>query len=199
MSSGPHRCPLLLLSHLPCTTSTSFSSFTLPSTTTPEPAQAGQHDLLQEHPVHHELHQNDQSKSIDVKNHSVVKIRSGGNPRNTLCKGGQVGRSLRSVYKDLGIPLKIEIQSDSSTANSLTDRLVAGQRMKHTDTRRVQDGDRSIKKVLTAKNCADVGTKPVSAFSATTTLQVCSIGILLTMDPTLHYKMKGTAAPAHTQ
>ena len=73
------------------------------------------------------------------------------------------------MYQDLGIPMKIEIQSDSSTANSLTDRLGAGQRTKHIDTRyfwiqeRVQDGDLRIKKVLTAKNCADVGTKPVSA------------------------------------
>ena len=63
----------------------------------------------------------------------------------------------------------VEIQSDISTANSSTDRLGAGQRTKHIDTRyfglqeRVQDGDLSIKKVLTAKNFADVGTKPVSA------------------------------------
>ena len=73
------------------------------------------------------------------------------------------------MNQDLGIPMKIEILSDSSTANSLTDRLGAGQRTKHIDTRcfwiqqRVQDGDLSIKIVLTAKNCADVGTKPLSA------------------------------------
>ena len=71
-----------------------------------------------------------------------------------VVKGGQVGLSLRSMYQDLGIPMKIEIQSDSSTANSLTVRLGAGQRTKHIDTRyfwiqeRVQDGDLSIKKVL---------------------------------------------------
>ena len=65
--------------------------------------------------------------------------------------------------------MKIEIQSDSSTANSLTDRLGTGQRTKHIDTRyfwiqeRVQEGDLSIKKVHAAKNCPDVGTKPVSA------------------------------------
>ena len=81
---------------------------------------------------------------------------------------------------DLGIPMKVKIQSDSSTGNSLTDRLGAGPRTNHTDTlhfgeqERVQDGDPSIKKVLTAKNCADVGTKPVSA------------SLLLTMDPTVH-------------
>ena len=85
-----------------------------------------------------------------------------------MVKGGQVRLSLRSMYQDLGIP-KIEIQSDSSTANSLTDRLGAGQRTDHIDTRyfsiqeRVQDGDLSIKKVLTEENSADVGTKPVSA------------------------------------
>ena len=60
--------------------------------------------------------------------------------------------------------------------------------------RRVQDGDLSIKKVPSAKNCADVGTKPVSASMTTTTLQVCKIGKLLTMDPTLHYKMKADEA-----
>ena len=86
-----------------------------------------------------------------------------------MVEGGQVGLSLRSMYQDLGIPTKIEIQSDSSTADSLTDRLGAGQRTKHMDTRyfwireRVQDGDLSIKKVPTSKNCADAGAKPVSA------------------------------------
>ena len=65
--------------------------------------------------------------------------------------------------------MMIEIRSESSTANSLTGRLGAGQRTKHIDTRyfwvqeRGQDGDLSIRKVPTAKNCADVGTKPVSA------------------------------------
>ena len=86
-----------------------------------------------------------------------------------VVQGGQFGLSLRSMYQDLGIPMRIEIKSDSSTANSLTDRLRAGQRTKHIDMQyfwiqeRVQDGDLSIKKVLTAKNCADVGTMPVSA------------------------------------
>ena len=115
-----------------------------------------------------------------------------------VVKGGQIGLSLRSIYQDLGIPMKIEIQSGSSTANSLTDRLGAGHRTKHIDTRyfwiqeRVQDGDLSIKKVLTTKNCADVGTKPVCASVLQPTLQVCRIGILLTMDPALQYEMKVT-------
>ena len=63
-----------------------------------------------------------------------------------VVKGGQVGLALRSFHQDLRIPIKVEIQSYSSTSNSLTDRLGAGQRTKHIDTRyfwiqeRVQDG-----------------------------------------------------------
>ena len=52
-----------------------------------------------------------------------------------VVKGGQVGLALRSKNHDLGIPMKVEMQSDSSTANSLLDRLGAGQRTKHIDTR----------------------------------------------------------------
>ena len=69
----------------------------------------------------------------------------------------KLGLSLSSLHQDLGIPMKTEIQSDSSTENSFTDRLGAGQRTKHIDTRyfwiqeRVQDGDLSIKKVPTSK------------------------------------------------
>ena len=58
---------------------------------------------------------------------------------------------------DLGIPMKVELQSDSSAAHSLTERLGAGPRTNHIDTRilwvqeRVQDGGLSIKKVPSAK------------------------------------------------
>ena len=114
-------------------------------------------------------------------------------------KGGQVGLSLRSMYQDLGIPMKIEIQSDSSMANSLTDRLGAGQRTKHIDTPvlldtrtsprwrpQYQDGANSEE----LRGCLN---KTSLCFSTTATLQVCRIGILLIMDPALHYKMKVTS------
>ena len=65
---------------------------------------------------------------------SLTALRVGEAEFYTVVKGGQSGLSLRSMYQDLGIPMKIEIQSDSSTANSLTDRLKAGQRTLHTDT-----------------------------------------------------------------
>ena len=97
---------------------------------------------------------------------------------------------------DLGLPMKVEIQSDSSTAKSLTDRLGAGQRTKHIDTlhvwiqERVQDGDLSIKKVLTAKICVDVGTKPGSV----SVLQQHFKFAGLAMDATLRHKMKADEA-----
>ena len=79
----------LLLSRLPLTTSTSSSSFTLPSTTTPEHAlQSGQHDLLQEHPVRH---QPLQERPFEKHRHQEPLWRenqqSGENLRNTFSTG----------------------------------------------------------------------------------------------------------------
>ena len=66
---------------------------------------------------------------------SLIALSVGEADFYAVVTGGQVGLSLRSMYQDLRIPMKIEIQSDSSTANSLTDRLGAGQQTKHIDTR----------------------------------------------------------------
>ena len=86
LSSDPHMSHPFLFSHLPRTTSTSSSSFTLPSTTTPEHAlQWGQHDLLQEHPVHH---QPLQERPIEKHRYQEPLLRenqqSGGNLRTTF-------------------------------------------------------------------------------------------------------------------
>ena len=75
-------CLPFLFSHLPFTTSTSSSSFTLPSTTTQEHAlQSGQDDLLQEHPVHH---QHLQDLPVDKRRHQEPpwreNLQSGGSP-----------------------------------------------------------------------------------------------------------------------
>ena len=89
LSSGLHMSHPLLLSHMPFTTSTSSSSFTLPSTTTQEhAAQSGQHDLLQEHPVHHE---HLRALLVDKQRHQESlwrqDLQSGGNPRTTTPTG----------------------------------------------------------------------------------------------------------------
>ena len=74
LSSGPHMSHPLLLSHLPSTTSTSTSSFTLPSTTTPEHALQSENTIFSKNAqCIINLSQNARSKSIAFKNHSGVK------------------------------------------------------------------------------------------------------------------------------
>ena len=70
-------------------TSTLSSSFSLPSTTTPEHAAlSGQHDHLQKHPGHHELLQ---APPDDKQRHQESlwreNLQSGGNPRTTTPTG----------------------------------------------------------------------------------------------------------------
>ena len=66
-----HMSHPMLLSHLPFTTSTSSSSFTLPSSTIQEyAARSAQQEQLREHPVHHG---HLQAPSVDKLRHSGVK------------------------------------------------------------------------------------------------------------------------------
>ena len=60
---------------------------------------------------------------------------SGGAEFYAVVKGSPVRLSSRSIYMDVGIPMNAEVQSGSSTRNSLTGRLGAGPRTKHIDTR----------------------------------------------------------------
>ena len=91
---------------------------------------------------------------------------------------------------------KVTALNVGETENSLTDRLEAGHPREHRDVRyfwiqeQVQDEDFSIKK---EKNCANVGTKPIFASVLPCCLN-CKICVLLTMDPTLHSKMKADEA-----
>ena len=84
-----HMSHPLLFSHLPFTTSTSSSSFTLPATTTQEhAAQPVQHDQLREHPVYHAYLQ---APSVDKLRHPESlwreDLQSCGNPRTTTPTG----------------------------------------------------------------------------------------------------------------
>ena len=77
---------------------------TFPSTTTPEHAlQSGQHDHLQEHPVHH---QPPQGLPVDKqRNQESVwrgSLQSGGNPRTTFSTGYEP-KKLATVSRISGI------------------------------------------------------------------------------------------------
>ena len=128
---------------------------------------------------------------------------------NHIVKSGSTLQTLRSSWTileiyvpRLGVPTKIEIQSDSSTANSLTDRLRAGQGTKHIDTRycwtrtsprrRPRNQEGAYSKEL--RRCWN---ETSLCFSTTANLQVWRIGILLAMDSTLHNKMKADEPMMH--
>ena len=78
----------LWLPHLPFTTRTSSSSFTLPSATQEHEAQSVQQEQLRAHPVHH-AHL--QAPSVDKLRHKESlwreDLQSGGNPRTTTPTG----------------------------------------------------------------------------------------------------------------
>ena len=89
------------------------------------------------------------------------------------------------------------IQSETAlnageSENHSMDQLEAIHRREHKDARyfrrpeQVQDEGVCIKK---EKDCTNIGKRPIIA-SALQCYSNCEIGILLTMDPTLHYKMK---------
>ena len=96
---------------------------------------------------------------------------------SAVVKGGQVGLSMNSIFSDLGIQMKVEIQSDSSTASSLTDRLGAGPRTKHIDTRyflgtRTSSRWRSQhQEGAYSENCADVGSQSLLLYNNIASLQ----------------------------
>ena len=73
-----------LFSHLPFTTSTRSSSFTLPSTTQEHAAQSVPQEQLREHPAHHA---HIKAPSVDKLRHQESlwreDLQSGGNPRTT--------------------------------------------------------------------------------------------------------------------
>ena len=122
---------------------------------------------------------------------SLTALSDGEAEFYAVVKGGQVGLSLMSTCMCLGIPIEVEIHSDCSKANSLTDRLGARPRTKHIDTH-VLFGTRTSSRRRSqhqegahSENLCRCWNDASLCFCSTTTLQVCRIGIVLTMDPTL--------------
>ena len=108
-------------------------------------------------------------------------------------KGGQVGLALRSKNQDLGIPMKVEIQSDNG---DFFDGSIGSRTTNETHSYTILLGTRTSARwrpqyqedAYCEKLCR-CWKEASLCFSTTTTLQLCRLCILLTMDPTLHYKM----------
>ena len=83
-----------------------------------------------------------------------------------IVKGGCTGLSIQSLFKDLGVNVEVQINTDSSTGKSVASRRGAG-KIRHLDTRdlwiqeRVPKGDIMIEKVRGKDNVADILTKHV--------------------------------------
>ena len=83
-----------------------------------------------------------------------------------IVKGGCTGLGMQSLFRDLGVDVKVQINTDSSTGKSIASRRGAG-KIRHLDTRelwiqeRVARGDIVIEKVRGEDNVADGLTKHV--------------------------------------
>ena len=106
-----------------------------------------------------------------------------------VVKGGQVGLSLRSLLKykatfRLRILQQIDWEQDSERS-TLTRGSSGYKNESKTET--------SASRRCLQRRTSQMLERSQSLLSTTTTLRLCRIGILLTMDPTLHYKMTVTS------
>ena len=96
----------------------------------------------------------------------TIALSSGEAELGGLCKGAANGIGLRSVARDLGITLNLEVRSDATAALGIARRLGIG-KIRHLDTLLLwiqqtnKDKDLTVSKVLGADNPADVLTKYV--------------------------------------
>ena len=128
---------------------------------------------------------------------SLTAVTAGAAEFYAVVKGCQVGLALRPIYQDLGIPMKVEIQSGSSTANSLTDRF--GSRTTNETTlirgtvgyKKESKMENSVSRRCLQRNIVQMLARSQSLLQYNATMHVCKIGILLTMYPTLGCEKMG--------
>ena len=83
-----------------------------------------------------------------------------------IVKAGSTGLGVQSLFKDLGVNVEVQINTDSSTGKSIATRRGAG-KVRHLDSRelwiqeRVARGDIRLNKVAGEDNLADILTKHV--------------------------------------
>ena len=113
----------------------------------------------------------------------------------SVVKGGQVGLSLRSMYQDLGMTMKTEIQSDMLHFDG--EFFDWEQDSERNTLKRGTSGykDESKTETSVSRRCLQRRTSQMLERSQSLLQYYNSIASLqdwfdLTMDPTLHYKMK---------
>ena len=100
------------------------------------------------------------------KTQESIALSSGESEFYGIVQAACHGLGIRGVLEDLGVPIKIRICTDSSSAKSIASRRGVG-KVRHIDVRelwvqeRTQKGDIEIVKVRGEDNLADILTKHV--------------------------------------
>ena len=104
------------------------------------------------------------------KTQSIVSLSSPESEYYGVVKAASITMGIRTILKDMGIQVDVEILSDASSGISLASRRGLG-RARHVATRflwlqqHVRDKTVIIKKVKGTQNPSDIGTKAVSGKS----------------------------------
>ena len=111
-------------------------------------------------------HHGEHVVKIGSQVHSTISLSSGESEFYQLVKGSAVGLSIQSLMNDWGLPLEVQILSDSSAARSFSSRRGLG-KQRHVQTRylwiqeRVAQKHLRIVKVLGDDNHSDILTKAI--------------------------------------
>ena len=96
----------------------------------------------------------------------VIALSSGEAAYYGIVKGSSVGMGVQSILSDMGIPIKLQVRTDSSSAKGIASRRGLG-KVRHIEVNqlwvqeKVTDGSLDLIKVDGADNLADVMTKHV--------------------------------------
>ena len=116
---------------------------------------------------------------------AIIALSSGEAEFYSILKGGSVGLGIKRMLEDMGVKVKLTVNTDASAAKGIAARRGAG-KVRHIEVTqlwiqdKVRKGEIAIRKVGTAENLADALTKHVSsdelAYHITYTWQAVSTG-----------------------
>ena len=110
----------------------------------------------------------------------TIELPSGESEFYGIVKAASVGLGMKSLFEDLGVSVKVRVNTDSSAAKSITSRKGAG-RVRHIEVRelwvqeKVNRGELMITKVKGEDNVADGLTKHVDRAKMEKYMAECGI------------------------
>ena len=98
---------------------------------------------------------------------AIIALSSGEAEYYSIVKGSSIGLGIKRMLEDMGVKMKLRINTDASAAKGISSRRGAG-KIRHIEVsqlwvqQKVRSGEISIRKVRTEENLADALTKYVS-------------------------------------